>query len=259
MSDSSLEIRFETSKPVEVLDLATSLTSVGRQYMQFVATRGFLETDAKLYVKEIRSGSIICELIGIAKQIPWADLVGVASTSLDFAIRLTQIIDWFRGKNKDVAEPSRGEMETTKGILIPVVNDIGGHMTINCNDNAQVVLNFTIGSIEANAVSHRIENQLKQSALPITGRQELKEFSWYQANNNLKAKSGDRGVIESISPKPVKVRFTSESIKETMTEGPIFERVYIVDALVEIREEKPYQYTIINLHDYRSAPRMSSL
>lgn len=251
MSSATIEIRFETSKPVEVLDLAASLTSIGRQYMQFAASQGFLEADAKLYVKEIRSGSIIAELVGIASQIPWSDLVRTASTTADFAKRATEIIDWFRGKSKADPRPSRGEMETTKGMLMPVTNDPGAHMTFNCTDNSQVVVNLTINSFDAAGVTQRINNRLKQEAAPVAGRQEFKAFRWYQARNDLKAKTGDRGVIESISPKPVRVRFTSEAIKETMTKGPIFERLYIVDTVVETSDGKPALYTIIHLHEFR--------
>ncbi len=253
MNGATIEFRFETSKPVEVLDLAASLTSIGRQYMQFASAQGFLEADAKLYVKEIRSGSIIAELVGVATQIPWSDLVKTASTTAEFAKRVTEIIDWFRGKSKVDPIPSRGEMETTKGMLLPVVNDPSAQLTFNCTDNAQVVVNLTINSFDAAGVTQRISNRLKQDAMPVSGRQELKAFRWYQARNDLKAKTGDRGVIESISPKPVRVRFTSEAIKETMTKGPIFERVYIVDAVVETSDDKPMLYTIIHLHEFHAS------
>jgi hypothetical protein len=71
-----------------------------------------------------------------------------------------------------------------------------------------------------------------------------------------KAKSGDKGVIESVSKSPVKIWFASEEIKRGIldaAENP-FQRMFIVDVEVKTVNDKPALYKILALKDSSELP-----
>jgi hypothetical protein len=65
MADSApmLTVEYHPSRPVELLDLTASLHALGWQYKDFIEESGYdPEGDVRLYIKELRSSSIIAEL-----------------------------------------------------------------------------------------------------------------------------------------------------------------------------------------------------
>jgi hypothetical protein len=61
-----LTIEIANQQPVELLDLTTSLLSVGDEYRRFATSRGLVGAeDARFYIQQIRTGSIIADLVPI--------------------------------------------------------------------------------------------------------------------------------------------------------------------------------------------------
>jgi hypothetical protein len=63
--ETSLIFKIENKRPIELLDLTKSLISVSNQFSDYVTREANSkeEREAKLYIKEIKSGSVIIELI----------------------------------------------------------------------------------------------------------------------------------------------------------------------------------------------------
>ena len=68
MKDIRLIIEINNKQPLELLDLTKSLVALASQFNSYVSKNGDSKEnrEAKLYVKEIRSGSVILELIELA-------------------------------------------------------------------------------------------------------------------------------------------------------------------------------------------------
>lgn len=245
-----IQFHFDTKEPVEITDFVASLKGFADQYIEFVESRGGIDSEARLYIKEIRSGSIIADIISVYKQYQLSEVAAILKTSFEFVDRTKTVIDWFRGKKKESAPPpTKTEMENTKAILAPVVNDEKSSITINLINGPTVINNIRVDSFQAAAITKRIESQLASQRIPEAGTRQGKAFRWYQARNDLKAKTGDQGVIESISRKPVKTRMYSEDIKQRMTQGSIFSNTYIVDVEVETVDGRPVLYKILELRE----------
>jgi hypothetical protein len=61
-----LTIEIVNQRPVELLDLTTSFLSVGDEYRRFATSRGLVGVeDARFFIQQIRTGSIIADLIPI--------------------------------------------------------------------------------------------------------------------------------------------------------------------------------------------------
>jgi hypothetical protein len=60
----AFEIKYDNGRPVELSDLGESFRALGRQYEEYVNRAGFDQqpSNAKLYIAEVRAGSIIVVL-----------------------------------------------------------------------------------------------------------------------------------------------------------------------------------------------------
>jgi hypothetical protein len=90
-------VRFElrNSKPVDLLDLTGALEAFGDAYKGYIISAGFehLPDNVRLFVREIRSGSIIADLISLADQVSF--VVDHRETIAGFAANINDILQWF--------------------------------------------------------------------------------------------------------------------------------------------------------------------
>ena len=70
MDDPSVRFELKNTKPVDLLDLTSALSAFGEAYEDFVIDGGYDSEpgNVRFFVKEIRSGSIIADLISQARQ-----------------------------------------------------------------------------------------------------------------------------------------------------------------------------------------------
>lgn len=93
-----LEITINNQKPVVLTDLTLALLGVGQQYERFIeneTTEQYL-AGSELFVKEVRSGSIVVELI--AQSIPIVPLLWQGGSLLEWTNHAKSVIAWLSGK-----------------------------------------------------------------------------------------------------------------------------------------------------------------
>src|SRR6266704_2395662 len=95
--DAALEISFANQRPVELIDLAESFIALGRQYEEFVYSRGYdpQARNVRLYIVEIRSGSIIARLQEFAEQTSF--ILKHADVYAAFVTSLNEIVQYLLG------------------------------------------------------------------------------------------------------------------------------------------------------------------
>jgi len=74
-------------------------------------------------------------------------------------------------------------------------------------------------------------------------------FCRFQARDQARAKSGDKGIIEAISRKPVKVIFSDEGTKGRMLTEALFQKAHVVDVDVQTIGDEPRPCKIVRLID----------
>lgn len=106
-----LTVEIKNSQPIDLVDLTTSLMALAQDFQEYAARR--IENpelaNLKLYVREMRSGSIIADLIPYAQQADWLldhrDLLGA------FVGNLNDLASFFLSGAKTEEVPSRqGEL-----------------------------------------------------------------------------------------------------------------------------------------------------
>lgn len=247
-----LSVRLETVQPMELADFSVSLLALGAEYQRFAAREG--AQDARLYVREMKAGSVIAELVPYVGQMA-AVMPGIIDQGLkivEFAKHLRAGYEWLlgRGEKPDLDQES---LRNLSSIVEPIAKDRAGQINIaaiNLHDSP-ITFNMTLSTIEASAAQNRVRDALSQPKLKTSGLHEGAVLYWDQAKHGLDNKSGDKGVIERIYEGPVKVRFARDDLKLAMLYAPAhpFERGFVVDVMVDTVNDRPILYTVLELRE----------
>lgn len=251
-TDSKLTVEIQNVQPIELLDLTASLYSLGEEYKRFVASSELGVTGGlKLYIKEIRAGSIITDLVALAPlALPFIEQT---KTIIEYGKHLKSVYDFYAGKKTD-EKPNldKTSLNHFSRIIEPVAKDTGSQFNIYAENGGVVNLTMNISSSEANAAQNSIRRELDFLKEPEVGLHNKVVLYWFQARGTLTNQAGDKGIIESISTNPVKVVFDSDKTKALLLlqagENP-FRSAYIVDVFVETINGKPALYKITNFHE----------
>ena len=247
-----LTVEVKNSRPVDLIDLTNSLAAFAEAFRDFANehTGDPLPDNMRLYVKEIRSGSIIADLIALNDQAEW--LLKNAEVFGAFATNLNDVANFFLGKSNGLQEPPTAkEARQVSQIVDPIAKDHGSQMNINVSEGGVVhINNVTINSTEANAIQNKVANYIAPK-LPAQMIMFDQLLVLEQVKNSLSSKSGDRGIIETINPRAVKLQFVSEDVKRKvldLKENPL-QCVFLVDVDVRSVEGKPMLYRILEVKD----------
>jgi hypothetical protein len=257
MPDPSSEalIRFElrNSKPVDLLDLTNALNSFGEAYQDHVVRSGFeIERgNIRLFVREIRTGSIIADLASMAEQ---ASLVlRHIDVAAGFVTHWDQLFRFFLALPISLmSPPTKREAEQAMAIMEPVAKDGGSQLFLNVAGDLHVHNHYD--SQQANAIRNAARRYIGPQ-LPANQIQQDQLLTLFQVRGDVAAKVGDRGVIETISPDPVKLVFVSEDVKRIIVDQPSkpFQLIFLVDVEVRTVDGKPRLYRILAVRTPSSA------
>lgn len=249
-----LRVRISNSKPVDLIDLTTSLMALGQAFTDYATSKTGdpLPDNMRLYVKEMRSGSVIAELVTLTDQAQW--IAKHLEVLAGFVANLDDLMKFFMGRTAAPTEPpTRKQADQASAIVEPIAKDVGAQLNLNVMDGGTVHIHqqIHINSVDANAVQNGARRYLGPR-LPANYVAADQLMVLEQVKNSVKAKTGDRGVIEAIVDKPVKLRFLSEDAKRKVLEldheNPL-QCAFLVDVEVRSVEGKPILYHIIDVKD----------
>lgn len=256
MNEARLTIKIEHSLPVELVDFTKGLTGLADEYRRFVKLQSGLAItdDVKLYIKEIRSGSIITDLVALsASGLPFIEnTVSV----LDFSKYLAVAFNFLTGKSAERPAFTKQNLENINQLLEPIAKDNAAQFNCNTTINGDVHLTINMSSLEAKAAQHSADREMKAMKDPVTGYHEMVVLYWYQARNDMAGGTGDKAIIESIQRYPVKTICATPETKAAMIrdQGNPFTSAFLVDLNVETIDDKPVLYKVTKVHELLPLP-----
>jgi hypothetical protein len=250
MAESKLTIEIKNTQPIELSALVDMFAGLGSEYNKFVSEHESFELtkQTRLYVKEVREGSQIYELVDLVPlMIPFVEN---ASSVIEFTKKLKTVYEFFKGKTKEKPELDSGDIRNYTKIIEPIAKDSGSQVFFNA-EHQTVNVTLQLNSLEANAIQNKLGVELLALKEPDHSTKEKEVFYWHVAKGDIQSQTGDRGIIESITTKDLKVIFDKPEIKDKMLniDGNPFHFAYVVDVKVETIEGKPAVYKIINVHE----------
>lgn len=252
MNEEVITFEIKNVRLVELSDLTTSMHAFAAEFVRFLEKSApeVSANNVRLYVKEIRQGSIVAEIVPYAATM--LPFLGYANTVFSFCKHMKTAYAWLSGESAEKPELERAELENLSQILEPIVKDRGAQLNIGTINapNGNVFIN--LDTVKANAAQNSAKRELALIKAPTTGLHEKVVLYWYQARGGDPAsRAGDRAIIESIYPRAVKTVFANDALKTSVllsTENP-FREAYVVDVVVETISNKAVLYKIVTLHD----------
>lgn len=241
----SLIIEYKNGHPIELLNLTASLSALGDQFKRYVAQETGIPTEARLYVHEIRQGSTIAELVAMAQTAvdlyeSFDELGGFAP----FVYEQMQNVLHLRQAAKDLDKP---EVRNIANIVSPTAVDNKGTMNLIDNRGGQINM-FTVTPVEAAAIQHNAQHLLN-SEFPDQQRFANEPMVLFQLRDAPPGKTGDFGTIDRFSPRPHKLFFGSDAVKDLILHDNPFEKVFWVDGSVKTAGGKVVAFEIVNLRE----------
>lgn len=246
-----LHIEIKNGKPVELADFTASMAAFADAFKDFASahTADPLPDNMRLYVKSMQSGSIIAEMVALTEQAQF--LLEHAEVMAAFVGNLQDVLNFFLGKPvSDGVQPTVKQAKQVSSIVEPIAKDSAAQMNVAINGDVHFHTQFNINSMEANAVQNAAGRYIGPR-LPASQFMADQLLTLEQVRNSTKATSADRGTIEAISPRAVKLQFSSEETKRQVLElheNP-FQQIFQVNVEVRSVEGKPAVYRVLEVLD----------
>jgi hypothetical protein len=253
MSEARLTIHFENKSPIELIDFTESFEALGNEYYKFLSESDDfrLKTETKLYVKEIRNGSVIAVLSDLVPAV--IPFVENSNSVIEFTKFLKKGYEYFLGNTTEKPKDfDIKDCNNFNNIIKPVAKDNGSNIVFTGDFNfGEVTVNLNYSSQEANAIQNgiaRFKTELKE---PISNIEKNVLFYWDSAKYEDSSKSIDKGFIDSIHPSSLKVVFNNQEDKKSMldTEANPFHFAFLVDVEILTVQKIPTAYKILKVND----------
>jgi len=262
-SKAYLTLTLDLKNPVEIEDFAKAFAGIAGMFDDYLRQEHpSLRGEANLYVKEVRHGSIVADLVpSIPDMIGYMDNVLIV---LGFGSLFSKRIRGFiAGTWMD--KPTKSQLNHVTDALTAIATDTSGNAKLETiifrEDGEERELVTTFTAQEARVAVQTIEDQ-KRSLDAKEGFDEPLVLLVFErparSVTSVGRKTGEQAIIEKITAKPLPVVYASElaqkSIKQAFQEDNVFRQGFVVDVNVERKNDKPLAYRIMNLHQIIDLP-----
>lgn len=263
--DPHILMRISTRNPIEIGDFVSAFTALGNEYERFIRVhRPDLAPEARIYVREVRSGSIEAELIPMA-------LAGAAVmlNSMEQILILEQFVRLYGGRLTAFFRPGGRLANATKSELVDfmdqvlaVANDADGTAEIEAvefrDGQRKVRAAIQFRTPQAKTARTQIVDQRRelQNRTDVDHERVLMHFVRPSIEDvALGKRTGERAVIDKVYPRALPVVYASDlaeqRIRDEMRQSHenVFKKLFDVDVNVELRADgKPMAYRIMAVH-----------
>lgn len=247
-NSATITVRIANEHPVELLDFTNSLMALGAQFQRDVAARpdGF---EGKLYVKELRQGSLVADLLVLAPAALTA--AEAANVGFDFVANLRSIFCWLSAQGPKPEQVDPKAVAAASAIVEPVAKDNGSNITINVQGDVNAAI--TVNALQANAVQNGAKRYLDSIKAPEIQLHEQVVMYWatVRNENGVAVAAGEKALVDNISDHPIKVVFGSRDLRDEMLHSatnPLHE-AFVVDLEVQTVRGKLASYKVLRLHE----------
>ncbi len=262
--DPHLILRIETKEPIELGEFVATFVGIGSAYERYHdADNVDGRSDARVYVREVRAGSIIAELVPYA--LVATPFLGGAMAGVKHVNDLVKFVDTIRDKMKPYFRKNGRNLDATKGELSDflktveaVAHDRDGELSLAVYEDGQKKVAFSFTTKEArqaegNLLEHRAEMEATSAA---DHQRVILRFVRPSAEAGKPGrKGGERAIIDKLSPYARPVLYASDLAEQRMkhellvAQGNVFRLLFDVDVNVEMSATgRPLAYRITAVH-----------
>ena len=250
-------VKYEFAHPIEIAKFNESLEGLAELYRMQVAKDVTVSKNLRLYIKEIRKGSVEVDLVEMIRVAggALAPIAADAKVIVDAVQRARQVIDWISGSSASaVTEPIKKEVEAVSHFVAPIAENNGSTVQISVNNSpgAQIF----IGSPDAINIREKAAQAIEVMNTPQISHLREVPLVWVQTDRDgaTSGRSGSKAIVEAASQTALPVYFCDERREELMAamvsgvEYP-YQKTFIVDLETIVVQGKLKGYRILKLHD----------
>ena len=267
--DAHLILKIEKNNPVELKEFVGTFVGLGNQFEHYYDNEYPQERgNARFYVREVRAGSIIIELVPYL--VAASPILGVTMAGVKYANDLAKFVETFGGKIRKYFKRGGRDEGACKGDLSDylrtvqaVAHDPAGSLSLAVYEDGSQRVAFKFDTREAkeaehNPLEHRTE--LDQT----TDADHKRVLMAFKRTNVAHATTGKRSgelvEIETLHNKALPIVYASalaeERIRHEIADADenVYKKAFDVDVNVEIRAGKPVAYRLVSVHDVIDLP-----
>jgi hypothetical protein len=277
-SQARLEVNFGVDKPVELIQLTLALQGMARDYRRYAndtireSGRKVADDDIRLYVTEVKSGSIIATFASAAQVMgAFVPLIDVNPLFNGYVQFFGETVSYFRSlanqvnlKASDITA-TKAAAQAVSDVMAVAASQPGGTFTLSANigskepDGSKFSAQITITSEEAAEAQRGA--LIAQKVLDYRGDADYQNVLLYFQRTSTTApktdgRTDDKAIINSISSKALPVHFASgldaariTDMKSDPKQNP-FKAAFRVDVNVESDRNKiPRFYRVVHIHE----------
>ncbi len=264
-----LELRIDTKNPVELRQFVGTFLGIGNQFeSHYGKLHGVTRGTAKFYVREVRKGSVIADLVPYF--LPASGAAGLALAAIrnandliSFAKSISEGIGFLGRMGGRLPNATKSELADYYNTVSAIAQDTDGSLSLAVYEDSEKRIAFQFGTEEARIAERNIVEQRME--LDVTDDADHKRVLMSFVRTNLAhaptgKKSGELVEIESIHSKALPIVYSSRLAEERIrhevadADDNVFKKAFDVDVNVEMRGGKPIAYRLVAVHNVIDIP-----
>ncbi len=267
--DAHIVLTIDTKKPVELSDFVATFVGLGNQFERFYdqqhpAERG----NARFYVREVRAGSIVAELVPYL--VAATPVLGGAMAVVQHGNDLADFVEnygvklrgYFKRGGRDPGA-GKGDLQDYLRTVQAVAHDKKGSLSLAVFENGAQRVAFSFDTAAAREAEHNLLEHREELDRTTAADHERVLMVFTRTNVGHAAtgkRSGELVEIESISPRALPIVYASslaeERIRHEIAEADenVYKKGFDVDVNVEMRAGRPIAYRLVAVHDVIDLP-----
>lgn len=268
-TDTFFTLTINAEQPIELDAFVGAFTSIAEELRRDIRlNHPDADGDARIFVREIRKGSYEADLI------PYVAAAAPFVAQMDQVLIAEQFIRTWGGRISSLISGKLGDWEPTKSELATMAN---ATQAIATDPNAKSTLKAVTYEDGKRQVKASFEFDTKQAleaqkTIDATYREiEKPDHSDHQrvlmiftrsdiGSASVGKRSGERVVVEEISPKSRALMYASEMAEDRIkheireSEDNVYKKGFVVDLNVRMVNGKPSVYAVTHLHEVIELP-----
>lgn len=260
-----ITITLDLRDPVEITDFAAMFAGIGAQFDAYLKrNHPDIKGTAKLYVREVRHGSIVADLF---PNIP--DLIGYMDNALIvlgfgalFSKRIRKLIS-----GHFIEEVGKSDIREIGETIRAVSNDTDGKMSIESityeqgEKSTKLEISFNAGEGRKATETLNEQKRALDAIEHVDFQRVLMVFERSRkSSSNVGKSTGELVIIDQVSEKPKALIYASESaeqvIKSEIRDAPdnVYKKGFVVDANVRKSGTRVVAYAVTHVHQVIDLP-----
>jgi hypothetical protein len=254
-----LTVTLDLKEPVQIEDFSALFAGMGGQFDRYLAEHHpKLKGEAKMFVKEVREGSIVFDLIAHIK-----DMIGLMDATLvigGFGSLFSKRIRTLMG-GEFIPNASKGDIEEIGKTVRALSKDAGGEMRLERVAYEKGVLQkrllLEFGTAQARRAEETLAEQTKviDAVSHVDYSRKLMTFERSRkSDTDLEKPTGELVIIEEVVPQPKALIYGSDLVEQQIkheireADDNIYKKGFIVDANARLRAGRIIGYVVTAVH-----------